>query len=155
MYAPLLACIAINLGRYLPSHLRTSSTQSFPVWPFLVVAVVLASYLLFLYKWSMSAGQVLPLHILVLVVFALVDQIPRGDRPTRTRPQRRWLLLAFVALVLGVLFRQLDVAGKFGNPDDWIQGHAIWHLLTAGSLGAIYLYYRSENSTVRSRNRNA
>jgi hypothetical protein len=155
MYAPLLACIAINLGRYLPSHLRTSSTQSFPVWPFLVVAVVLASYLLFLYKWSMSAGQVLPLHILVLVVFALVDQIPRGDRPTRTRPQRRWLLIAFVALVLGVLFRQLDVAGRFGNPDDWIQGHAIWHLLTAGSLGAIYLYYRSENSTVRSRNRNA
>jgi len=38
----------------------------------------------------------------------------------------------------------LDVAGKFSGPDAWLQGHAVWHLLTALSLAAIYLYYRNE-----------
>jgi hypothetical protein len=47
-------------------------------------------------------------------------------------------------LVLAVLFRQLDVARKFGTPESWIQGHALWHLLTALALGSMYLYYRSE-----------
>jgi hypothetical protein len=32
------------------------------------------------------------------------------------------------------------------NPDSLIQGHALWHLLTAASVGAFYLYFRGEGS---------
>jgi hypothetical protein len=38
----------------------------------------------------------------------------------------------------------MDVVGKFSGPDTWLQGHAMWHLLTALSLATIYLYYRNE-----------
>jgi hypothetical protein len=55
-----------------------------------------------------------------------------------------WLGWAIVALEVGTACRQIDVAGRFTGPDAWLQGHALWHLLTATSLAFIYLYYRSE-----------
>ena len=142
MYAPLLACIAINVGRYCPSHFRVNSGSRIPVWPLLASLVVLGSYLLYHYKWSMSSGQVLPIHILIVVVFALVDCIPDRSKIDPRTLNRRWLFVGMVALVLAVLFRQLDVARKFGTPESAIQGHALWHLLTALALGSMYLYYR-------------
>jgi hypothetical protein len=47
-------------------------------------------------------------------------------------------------LVLAVVCRQTDVRGRFTGPDAWLQGHALWHVLTAASLGAMYAYLRSE-----------
>jgi len=150
MYAPLLACIAINLGRYLPRALRLSKDVSLPVWSVLVASVVLIAALLYHYKWSMSSSQVLPLHILTVIAFAIADSIPLPRGLHRNRLQKRWLLIAFVSLALAITFRQLDVAGRFGTPDTFLQGHALWHLLTAVSLGAMYLYYRSESFGSRS-----
>ena len=150
MYAPLLACIAINVGRYCPTHFRLGRFGRIPVWPLLASSVVLAAYLLYRYKWSMSSGQVLPLHILIVVVFALVDCIPYRTRNGSRTLMRRWLLVGFVALVLAVLFRQLDVARKFGTPESLIQGHALWHVLTALALGSMVMYYRSEGYRVES-----
>jgi hypothetical protein len=139
MYAPLLVCIAINWGRYLPRAWRLSAD------------VVLIAALLYHYKWSMSSSQVLPLHILTVIAFAIADSIPLPRGLHRSRLKKRWLLIAFVSLALAITFRQLDVAGRFGTPDTFLQGHALWHLLTAASLGAMYLYYRSESVLSRSR----
>jgi hypothetical protein len=55
------------------------------------------------------------------------------------------MILSLAALVAARICWVMDVAGKFSGPDTWLQGHAVWHLLTALSLAAIYLYYRSEN----------
>lgn len=143
MYSPLLACIAINLGRYLPSQISIGKRNSVLLWPVLVLAVLIASYLLFLYKWSMSSGQVLPLHLWILAVFVIVDRFPRNPF-SAGNTSTLWIAIAFALLLIAVFFRQMDVAGKFGQPDWWFQGHAIWHLLTAGSLASMYLYYRSE-----------
>jgi hypothetical protein len=51
-----------------------------------------------------------------------------------------------LALVTAVICRQLDIAGRFTGPDTWLQGHALWHILTSLSLGCIYLYSRSEGT---------
>ena len=150
MYAPLLVCIAINLGRYLPRAWRVNANLTLPVWPVLVACVVIVSALLYHYKWSMSSSQVLPLHILTVIAFAIADSIPLPRGLHRSRLQKRWLLIAFVSLELAITFRQLDVAGRFGTPDTFLQGHALWHLLTAASLGAMYMYYRSESLVGRS-----
>jgi hypothetical protein len=66
MYAPLLACIAINIGRYVPFlpnwRFASKSPESHTAtWPLLIVGVITASYLLYHYKWSMSSAQVLPM----------------------------------------------------------------------------------------------
>jgi hypothetical protein len=150
MYTPLLACIAINLGRYSPRAWRVNANLTLPVWPVLVACVVIVSALLYHYKWSMPASQVLPLHILTIIAFAVVDCIPYPRGSHHSTLHKRWLPISFACLALAITFRQLDVAGRFGTPDSLVQGHALWHLLTAASLGAMYMYYRSEEVASRS-----
>ncbi len=139
MYAPLLAGIAINLGRWIPVVKTPGRPEGFPTWPILTGLVLIASFLLYQYKWSMSSGVVLPTLILTVAAFALLDRF----RP-RNKLVLRWLGVSTLVLVAARICWQLDVAGKFSGPDAWLQGHAIWHLLTGLSLACMYLYYRSE-----------
>lgn len=168
MYAPLLACIAINLGRYVPQFpsLRSETLSNdsepnlndrVPTWPLLAIGVIVISYLLYHYKWSMSSGQILPLHIAIVAGFAIADFVPSSTLFSFRRlhaysRERRWLAVSLLALILAVVCRQLDVAGKFSTPESWFQGHAVWHLLTAASLASMYLYYRSESRDLQSAN---
>ena len=139
MYAPLLAFVAINLGRFIPRLKFGGRPGGFPTWPILTALVLVASFLLFKYKWSMRSTVVLPTLILTVTGFALLDRfLPRRQFMVR------WMILSGVALVSARVCWQLDVAGKFSGPDTWLQGHAVWHLLTGLSLGCMYLYYRSE-----------
>lgn len=137
MYAPLLVLIAISLGRRFPTV--KWSGREVAVWPVLAGLVLLVSFLLYRYKWSMRSSVVLPSLILTVGAFAWLDRLqPR-------RPMAgRWLVLSLVGLVAAVICRQLDVAGKFSGPEAWLQGHALWHVLTSLSLGCMYLYQRSE-----------
>ena len=88
----------------------------------------------------MSAALVLGSLILTVGAGGLLDLLCN-----RGRMRFRWLAWSTVALVVGVFCRQLDVAGRFSGPDTWLQGHALWHLLTALSLGLVYAYYRAES----------
>jgi len=132
MYTPLVVLIAFNLDRWLP---RVRGRRTWPLW---IVAVLVTSVLLYIYKWSMSSRVVLPGLILAVANFLLLDLI---NRRMRWR-DLLWPLLALATLVLAVTCRQLDVAGRFTGPDSWVQGHALWHLLTAGTLACMFVYYR-------------
>jgi len=59
----------------------------------------------------------------------------------------RWLAGGCSTLAAAVICRQLDTAGRFTGADAWLQGHALWHILTSLSLGCMYFYYRSEAAT--------
>ena len=139
MYGGLLVFIAISLGRWLPEIRLGRARPPLPTWPFFGGLVVVACALLFRYKWSMSATNVLSTLILGVTVLSILDRF----HPTR-RMAVRWAFASVAALVAGITCRQLDVAGRFSGPDAWLQGHAIWHVLTAASFGCTYLYYRSE-----------
>lgn len=139
MYAPLLACIALHLGRWSEAVRSRRGFSSAPVWPALTVAVVVTSYLLYRYKWSMSAIVVLTTLILLVALLGLADGFL-----ARRRMRFRWLGWSAAALCAGITCRQLDVAGKFTGPDAWFQGHAVWHTLTALSLACLYAYHRCE-----------
>ncbi len=139
MYAGLLVFIAISLGRWYPRARLGRNAPVFPTWPILGAFAVVTSALLYRYKWSMSATNVLTTLILAVTALSLLDRF----HPTR-KLSARWAILAVVALVGGITCRQLDVAGRFSGPDTWLQGHAFWHVLTALSSGCTYLYYRSE-----------
>ena len=65
-------------------------------------------------------------------------------RPNRFRSA--WLAWGLCLLVAGIACRETDVAGRFPvGPDSWLQGHALWHVLTAGALASIYFHERSES----------
>jgi predicted membrane channel-forming protein YqfA (hemolysin III family) len=106
----------------------------------LFVLAVVASALLYIYKWSMSSGTVLPTLILIVFAFGVLDRFR-----SRTKLASRWLAVAGVMLVLGVLCRNLDIQGRFfPTGDAWLQGHSFWHLFTSLALVSTYFYYRSE-----------
>ena len=121
MYAPLLVFIALNVGWWIP---RVSlGRRRLPTWPILGSLAVVGTLLLYHYKWSMSARNVLSTLIVIVTILGV------GDRIWRARKLNvRWLALAGVALVAGVACRQIDVAGRFTGPDAWLQGHALWHV---------------------------
>ena len=139
MYPPLLSCLAIQVGRGLRGAQRRWGWAWTPPVAWLVSLVLLVSGLLYYYKWSMSASLVLTTLILSLTALTLADIIF-----ARRAMSFRWPGLAAGSLGLGVMCRQLDVAGKFSGPDTWLQGHAFWHVLTAASLACLYAYHRSE-----------
>jgi hypothetical protein len=139
MYPPVLVVIAVSVGRRWPRVGGDGSARSIPTWPLLAGIIAVGSWLLFRYKWSMSALVVLTTVILALTFVSLLDRYQAGRKL-----DGRWLWLAAGVLVAAVACRQLDVAGRFSGPDAWYQGHAVWHLLTAASLASIYGFYRSE-----------
>ena len=88
----------------------------------------------------MASGTVLPALILAVVVFGVLDRFQK-----RTQPAVRWLAVAGVMLVLGVVCRNLDIEKSFFSTGDaWLQGHSFWHLFTSLALISTYFYYRSE-----------
>lgn len=131
MYAPLLALLSISAGRALP---RVGAR---PSWPLLVALTLAASALLFAFKWQMSSAVALPSLILAVIAARL------GEHARGSHPATRWLAVGAGCMVVAVTCRQLDVAGRFTGPDHWLQGHALWHLLCAGALGAAYADQRA------------
>ncbi len=144
MYSPLLVLIAIGIGRWIPS-LNFGLANDVSTWPVFILLVGLASWLLFLYKWSMSSTTVLATLIATTTIFCIHDQMRR-----KPELDERWLIASGAALVSGVACRQLDVAGRFTDPDAWLQGHALWHVLTSLSLACMYFYFRSETQLINS-----
>lgn len=142
MYPPLLILIALNIGRWIPQLNFDGGRRKLPTWPALLILVGVASVLLYHFKWSMSAMTVLCTLIVTLVLFAMLDRFQ-----TARKLNVRWLAASVVALCVAVVCRQLDIAGKFTGSEAWLQGHALWHILTSMSLSCSYFYYRSEVTT--------
>jgi hypothetical protein len=139
MPLPLVAVLLVALIRILPRHLGPRGEGPATV-PLLVALALVAEWALWRWKWSIPGMPVLAGAIGAVFVTAVLEQIllPR-------RFDARWLAAAVVLLVAAWACRESDVAGTFPvGPDAWLQGHAVWHVLTAGALMAIYLHERSE-----------
>jgi hypothetical protein len=139
MYSPLVVIIALNLGRWVPRVRTHEGREGIPTWPVLAGLVLVTCFLLYHYKWSMRSSVVLPTLILIVGGFALLERFR-----SHCKLAYRWLVLATAALIAARICWKLDVAKKFSGPDTWLQGHVLWHLLTALSLASMYLFYRSE-----------
>lgn len=85
--------------------------------------------------------------ILVLLVEAAVSYPAlRPWSTVRLDPRRMpwfWTGLGLF-VVANVIWNLSRTGGVWCDPDSLLQGHAVWHLLTAASVGAFYLYFRGE-----------
>lgn len=136
MYCPLLGLIAISISGWVPRLGIRRSRNGVRLWPFLIGAVLVGSYFLYQYKWSMNSAKVLGVLILTVASLAGLDWLRRRG------PRTLLLFFSFLSLLLGHACREWDIARRFSGPDDWFQGHALWHLFSALSLGCLYLFYR-------------
>ena len=69
----------------------------------------------------------------------------------RARPATlRYFVLALALLSAGAVFSVLDVSRVWCDPHHpYLQGHAIWHVLSALALLAAYLHYRQFEEALR------
>lgn len=133
MYSTLVALLALNFGRHCP---RLGGRPSWPVW---IALALVVDILLYIFKWELQSTIVLPGLILSVLLFGIGDRFSR-----RWHLHKRWIWAGAVCVLLAVLSRGLDRVPPLSNPDLWLKGHAIWHVFTAGSLGCMYFYYRTE-----------
>ena len=51
--------------------------------------------------------------------------------------------VALLLISAAAVFSALDVTRTFCDPDNhWLQGHAIWHVLSASALWGLFVFYR-------------
>ena len=81
-----------------------------------------------------------------LIGVALVlETILQRRHQTTTKPQ--WLIAALTVYVIAQVIWTLDLNRIVCDPNSLLQGHAVWHVLTAISAGLVYVYYRSEEQS--------
>ncbi len=77
-----------------------------------------------------------PVLFAVLFAAALILNLPEARRGTAMRAALVALLVAGAAWWLG------KSGSPICDPDSLLQPHALWHLLGAGSLAAVYGHYQ-------------
>lgn len=103
------------------------------VAPVLAVALV-ADALFAIFKWSISANVALPL-LMVAASIPITRRVMLGEGSVRGA------LVPVGLFALALALRQLDVAHVACDPEGLYQGHALWHLLTAASLGLWFFFF--------------
>jgi len=69
----------------------------------------------------------------------------RDRRRLLARPQTSYFYAAFASLAVGFGIWILDFMREWCASESALQGHAVWHVLSAASAALVYLYYRSED----------
>jgi len=109
-------------------------------WRFFAVGVVSFSLLV-----PLMSETAIPIQTLVgLLIFGILAQefaIWRRDRGSGAPPYR-FYALALALLTLAALASLADVTRTWCDPGNhWLQGHAVWHVLSAASLCALFCFY--------------
>jgi len=84
-----------------------------------------------------------PIQALVFVLIVVIIGQEIAIRRVAPAADYRWYAIALGLIAAAAVFSALDVTRVFCDPDDhWLQGHAIWHGLTAAALFALFQFYR-------------
>ncbi|MCS6818927.1 MAG: ceramidase domain-containing protein [Chitinophagales bacterium] len=133
MYALIFSITAICAYRLLPEfksiHLKS-----------IYLTGALALLILIYIKWNnININLMFPLCVGMVVILHLIYEFKRK----KMFCEKTWIYGAFAALVIGFIIWMLDRSHVICKPDSWLQGHAVWHILTAFSTLLTYLYFRT------------
>jgi len=137
MFGCLVAMTALHWGRILPEI--PLGRYRLPTWPLLIAIALPVSYHVKEMHGRFSDIQIMAGLIGTIITSFLVDFALR-----QRRIQHRWHILAIVLFFIAFGLWNLTNANRFTSPDAYIQGHAIWHVMTAFSLGFMGILYRTE-----------
>ncbi len=80
--------------------------------------------------------------VFVLIVFGVAQELTLRRRAP-SAGDYRWYGLALALMAGASVFSALDVTRVWCDPaNHWLQGHALWHLLSAACLAALFAFYR-------------
>ncbi len=137
MYGSLVAILAVHWGRWMPD--LPLGKIRLPAWPMLVIAACAVTYYI-----ASNDARFGAVRIFAVLIGAIMASFGIAFALRWTRVQHRWYVLSGACFGIAYLIWNLANANRFTPPDSWFQGHAVWHLLTAFSLGFMATLYRSE-----------
>jgi len=107
------------------------------------VAFYLGGVALFSALVPLLFGTRFPIQGLVgALVLAMIGQELALRRRSGPLPAHRWWWAALALIALAAFFSLLDLTRAWCDPADHrLQGHALWHLLSAASLYALFRFY--------------
>lgn len=110
---------------------------------FLVTGVVSMSALVpLLSQTTVPIQSLVGLLIAAILVQAALAFRRRGEAAEAV--DRRPFFIGLVLLTAAAAFSLADVTRAFCDPaNHWLQGHAIWHVLPAASLYAMFRFYET------------
>jgi predicted membrane channel-forming protein YqfA (hemolysin III family) len=112
------------------------------------IALIAASLALLLLLRALGLKYQLMIAVGVL---ALLLTEPLALRRSRERGKLAFLAASVGSLIVAATFSALDLSRVFCDPNDHVvQGHAIWHLFSALSLGLAHAHYASLPKSVTS-----
>jgi hypothetical protein len=110
-------------------------------WVFFASGVVVSSASVPLVSQTTIPIQVL-VGVLILVILGQELALHRGREADVVEADYGPFYLALILLAGAAAFSLADVTRVWCNPQNhWVQGHAVWHLLTASSLYALFVFY--------------
>ena len=129
-----LTLVLVSMGLYHVLHKIGFSQSARLYWVVALLALIVAFLKIAL---LISSSILLPSLMLSLLVLLAVNYV-------QFRKQRSvWLAIgSFLLLAAAVKIRTLDVQKIGCDPFSVVQGHSIWHLLTALSSFFSYLFFR-------------
>jgi hypothetical protein len=112
------------------------------------LAFLLAGVVFFSAGVPLLGETTIPIQSLVgLLIAAILAQewaVFRSRRSGAGASDYRRFAIGLVLLAAAAAFSLADVTRAFCDPTNhWLQGHAIWHVLTAASLYAIFRFYEA------------
>lgn len=142
MYALLLTILAFNAYRVFPTIRLFGKIHSFHV-----IGLILAGafFVAIFSSWqTLNINTVFP----VLVALVFVSHIYYEFFLKKSVTFSKYMTGGFACLSLGFVIWMLDRSHILCSPESWLQGHAVWHVLTAVSALFVYMYFRTDTSHV-------
>ena len=137
LYSVIAMILVLNVYKIFPYINHKGEWRESHRWA--KALIVLLNILFFKWLWKFSINVFVPLLIVGIFITAMYYTV----RVSRTHFFTKYLYAAFLILFAAGSIWVLDRQGVVCNPDSMLQGHALWHILTATSIFFIYLYYRS------------
>lgn len=138
MLATVTALMALSVARWIPG-VRVAG-RFVPLWPLFAFLAGAGSIYYTLNLGRFHFGNGTYAGMIAIIGAGIAVEILAG----RTSFQYRWTALSGASLALAYLIWNFDKAGTFSSRESWFQGHALWHLLTAVTLGCAANFYRAE-----------
>jgi hypothetical protein len=124
----------IGIGLYHVRWKMNTSERLKLIWIIVLVGIILAFYKIHLW---VSSGILVPLLILFTMILTGIHYFQNQNR--------KYLIIwviSFLLIVVAVKIRTMDVQKINCNPTSLLQGHSVWHFLTALSSFCSYAFYR-------------
>ena len=131
MYALMFMFVIFNTQRLRPFSDKAA------VWLFLAGVVFFTGLTLLFYKIDIKI-QIIMLFLVFAVLISEITLYFKIDK----KPRYKNFFLGFVLIAAAFTFSMLDQFNILCMPEHpFIQGHAIWHLLSAASIFSFFFFY--------------